>query len=86
MMRTGKRGESERACIPIFWSSLKPSRRKPRLAMHAWAKRAMASAELLISELVSSFSCVGRASAMPCRMLCGLRGLFAMVLFLSNGL
>lgn len=47
--------------------------------MQAWVKRAMASAELLMSEVVSSLSWVGRASAMLCRMLCGLRGSPAMM-------
>lgn len=47
--------------------------------MHAWVKRAMASAELLRSEVVSSLAWVGRASAMACRMRSGLRGLEAMV-------
>lgn len=52
--------------------------------MHEWAKRAMASAELLISEVISPFSWVGNASAMPCRMFCGLRGLFAMLILMLS--
>lgn len=47
--------------------------------MHECVKRAMASLELLMSEVVSPFSWVGRASAIPCRMFCGLRGLLAMM-------
>ena len=42
-------------------------------------KRAIASYELLKSELVSPLTCVGRASAMWLRMLSVLRGLFAIV-------
>lgn len=47
--------------------------------MQACVKRAIASAELLMSDVVSSLSWVGRASAMLSRMLCGLRGSVAMV-------
>lgn len=65
--------------VPIFWSSLKPRRRKPRLPMQAWANKAMASAELLRSDVVSPFSWSGRAAAMPCRMFCGLSGLLVMM-------
>lgn len=47
--------------------------------MQACVKRAMASAELLMSEVVSSLLWRGSASAMVCRMLCGLRGSVPMV-------
>lgn len=46
--------------------------------MQECVKRAMASAELLMSDVESSFWWVGRASAMPCRTFCGLSGLLAM--------
>lgn len=49
--------------------------------MQECVKRAMASAELLMSDVESSFWWVGRASAMPCRTFCGLRGLAAMSMF-----
>ena len=67
--------------VPFFWSSLKPSSRKPSLIMQECVKRAMASAELLMSDVESSFWWVGRASAMPCRTFCGLRGLDTISLF-----
>ncbi len=46
--------------------------------MLAWVKSATASKELLRSDDVSSFSWVGKASAMPCRMELAWSG-FAMV-------
>jgi hypothetical protein len=52
-----------RGNAPIFWFSSKPSKRKPRLSIQAWTKRAMQSSELLRSDVVSSFSWVGRAFA-----------------------
>lgn len=49
--------------------------------MQECVKSAMASAELLMSDVESSFWWVGRASAMPCRTFSGLRGLVAMSMF-----
>lgn len=49
--------------LPILRSSSKPRSRKPSEAMHPWVNREMASKELLRSEVVSSLSWVGRASA-----------------------
>ena len=76
---TEREGERGKWSSPIFLSSLKPSRRKPREVMQACVKRARASYELLRSDVVSSFGCVGSASAMAWRMASGRRGLVMMM-------
>jgi len=47
--------------------------------MQAWVKRAMASSELLRSDVESSLSWVGRASAIRATMDAGLRGLLGAI-------
>lgn len=65
--------------LPIFWSSPNPSNRNPTAVMHECEKSAIASYELEMSEFVSSFAWVGRASAICFRILSVLSGSFAMV-------
>ena len=74
-----KRDLGKKQGIPILSSSLNPTSLKSRLAIQAWAKREMASSELLRSEVPSSGSWVGRAWAMCSKMEPELRGLDMMV-------
>ena len=57
----------------MFWPRVKPTKVKSRLTMQAWTSKAIQSSEVLMSEVASPLSWMGRALAMDCSTAVGPR-------------